>query len=647
MKGNLINMANDMTTPENIFSNSDEDFSNELLNIINENEKNKEAEAIMVDTVRNPNVEAEEENLTIATVASDSGLTIDTSDISPIANEEPVNPDANIITTEPKGKTPLEKFMEAKSKAPQGLVIDNEELRKGADGPKKNIAFNDMRLDAIEKTLSEQDELFEKRKLIVPTKLPADKLEYTKLIDEISHVEVGPDGKARFDYKDANGNLVDYQPVFCRIRTEKDLPYDEDEAKRLNPTFIEAHPEQAELLKKQLNPDYEIGSKENTSSVSTGNDDVEEADDSEKKRTIEIIIDKTGLGADFNFTDEEREKIESAEVIKLTEVSNFELSAITGSASEKSFSEVLDDFDYSGARTTLAFPSSGFKAQMRGMSYGEYSDIALSMESVDVDVYHKRLSVIYNNMTNVSCGKFESFEDFLKNFAYSDIQLALYGLYVSTQAEEEDIPLKCNNEGCGKSFNWKFAPRGVIKLDRCADTFLEKYRELIMATPDKYDEIHKKSAVMSPKYIKLPKSGFVCELGIASAYEFLYNFIPLMNPDTFKAAFGTDVTDAYAQNILLLTTVRSIYVPDGEGKWIHCTGYKDILDAIYKVTTEEIKIIAKYTNDIQSQYEISFSLGEVKCPHCGHITPSLDIDMDTLVFQTYGRLMNTEINLQS
>ena len=52
---------------------------------------------------------------------------------------------------------------------------------------------------------------------------------------------------------------------------------------------------------------------------------------------------------------------------------------------------------------------------MKGMSYGEYADVALSMENVTFDQYYKRLSVIYNKMTNVSTGKFETFEDFLKN----------------------------------------------------------------------------------------------------------------------------------------------------------------------------------------------------------------------------------------
>ena len=81
--------------------------------------------------------------------------------------------------------------------------------------------------------------------------------------------------------------------------------------------------------------------------------------------------------------------------------------------------------------------------------------------------------------------------------------------------------------------------------------------------------------------------------------------------------------------------------------YIECTGYKDILDAIYKITPEEIKILAAYTAKIQSEYEITFSFGNVTCPHCGNVTEDMEVNMDDLVFQTYSRLMNTEVDLKN
>ena len=365
----------------------------------------------------------------------------------------------------------------------------------------------------------------------------------------------------------------------------------------------------------------------------------------DKKKTVEILIDKTGLGTDFSFTKEEREKITEAETIRINEVKLIDINVIKSKRSEKSFQDVIKTYDYSGSRTTICFPASGFKAQMKGLTYGEYADIALSMETVTFDQYYKRLSIIYNKMTNISSGPFTDFEDFLKHFAYTDIPLALYGMYVATEKEDQDIPLRCGNKACSLTFNWSYTTRSILRLERCADTFLDNMKEIATSPAMEYDNIKNKAAVNNSKYIELPDSGIICEMGIASSYDFLYNFIPLMNEDTFKEAFGNDVNQIYMDNILLLTSIRSVRIPDGEGNYIVCEGYKDILDAVYHVSPSEIQILAAYTAKIQGQYEMVFSFGDVVCPHCKNITRNLDVTMDDLVFQTYNRLMSTEIDL--
>ena len=118
-----------------------------------------------------------------------------------------------------------------------------------------------------------------------------------------------------------------------------------------------------------------------------------------------------------------------------------------------------------------------------------------------------------------------------------------------------------------------------------------------------------------------------------------------MNEETFKDAFGQEASQVYMDNVLLLTSVRSLDVPDGEGGYIHCEGYKDILDALYYISPNEIKYLAAHTAKIQSNWEVTYSLGDTKCPHCGSVTKNLDVSMDDLVFQTYNRLMSTEIEL--
>jgi hypothetical protein len=86
-------------------------------------------------------------------------------------------------------------------------------------------------------------------------------------------------------------------------------------------------------------------------------------------------------------------------------------------------------------------------------------------------------------------------------------------------------------------------------------------------------------------------------------------------------------------------------VPDSNNKYIECKGYKDILDAIYTIKPREVQILTAYAKNFTQQYEYEFAIENVTCPHCGHVTKSIPMEMDELVFQTYQRLTSTEIDL--
>ena len=508
-------------------------------------------------------------------------------------------------------KSPLEMLKEDEAKTPKGLVVDNGDL-KADNGPQKHIVYNDERMADIKNEINNYDTTLSKRSKVTLIKKPMTQLEYVQLMDEIESVKINPDGSISFDLMDKYGNKQ--EPVFIRPRKDDEPIFD----------FSILTPEERKELKDKGTDIKEEEVKVDEEKSSEAEEDNKEEEISpEKKRIVEILIDKTGLGGDFFLSEEEKKKLSEAETIRINEVRILDLATIKAKRSSVS----------------------GFKAQMKGLSYGEYADIALSMENVKFDQYYKRLSIIYNHMTNISRGDFKDFEDFLKHFSYTDISLALYGLYISTEKEIQEIPLRCGNKECGKTFNWEYNTRNILRLERCADKFLKKMEEVATAKPSDYDKIAENAAVNNSKYVELPDSKVVCEMGVASAYDFLYNFIPLMNEETFKDAFGNDASQVYMDNVLLLTSVRSVDVPDGEGGYIHCTGYKDILDTIYYIGPNDIKYLAAQTAKIQSLWEVTYSLGDTKCPHCGAVTKNLDVSMDDLVFQTYNRLMSTEIEL--
>ena len=538
-----------------------------------------------------------------------------------------------------KELSPLAAELNRKKNAQLGATVTRKEMEDGKERTVFENPMADERRERMKATMDESEMLLKQRAAIIPLKQFESSTEYSQMVHEISLVRFDETGKAYFDYeKDSNGNNV--IPKFIRLRTENDPPY----SKENDYLVMNRDAENARRIAdgKEPIPD----SVPLTAKV----EDIEHKDEEEdtKSKTINLIIDKTGLGTDFILSEDERKKMAEANEIRLTQVEVLDIASITTEKPERdSFTGKINTYQLSGSKTTISFPASGFKADMTGLTYGEIADISLSMDAVNVDKYYKRLAIIYNKMKNISNGPFDSFEDFLKNFAYTDISLAVYGLFVATFPEVQTISLRCGRNSCNKTFDWDYATRSILRLDKSDEVLLDKMAELASADPNEYEDIYKKAAVRNSKFIKLPYSGYIVELGIASAYEFLYNFIPVIDDETFKQAFGNDINDVYKNNMLLLTTVLSVRIPknDNPNSYILCEGYKDIVDAIYSISPEEIKIIATMSNKIQTQYQVNYSFGDVKCPHCGNVTKDLDLTIDDLVFQTYQRLISTEIDL--
>lgn len=553
-----------------------------------------------------------------------------------------VNTNNNVVTK--KSQSPLTAELEKNKNRELGMSITKKEFENGAERTTFENPMAEERRNAMEKAETESDMLLKQRAAVVPLKQYENPSEYTQMVHEISLVKFDENDKPYFDYEtDDNGNRI--IPKYVRLRTENDPAF----SKENDFLIMKREAENAERIANGQEPIPNSVPLNSENTTNTENNNENDTSD-EKNKIINLIIDKTGLGSDFALTDEERQKMAEANEIRLTQVEILDIASITTEKPERdTFTGKISEYQLSGSKTTISFPASGFKADMAGLTYGEIGDISLSMDSVKVDKYYKRLAIIYNKMKNISNGPFESFEDFLKNMAYTDIPLAMYGLFVSTFPEVQTISLRCGRSTCNKTFDWNYSTRNILKLDKSEEVLLNHMAELASADPNEYEEIYKRAAVRNSKFIKLPQCGYIVELGIASTYEFLYNFIPVLDEETFKASFGDDLNAVYMNNILLLTTVLSVRIPNKNkpNTYILCEGYKDILDAIYNICPEEIKIIAAMSNKIQKEYQVYFSFGDVTCPHCKNVTKDLELTIDDLVFQTYQRLISTEIDLKN
>ena len=125
---------------------------------------------------------------------------------------------------------------------------------------------------------------------------------------------------------------------------------------------------------------------------------------------------------------------------------------------------------------------------------------------------------------------FRCSDDFLKKFAFVDLNLATYGLVIATNPEKDSIGFRCQKKECGKQFNHTFLTRSLIDFDTAGDKYLEEIRKIAEASSyEEYVKIAETSDVRKVTRMKLPASKYVLEVGPISMYDYLENVLSVIN----------------------------------------------------------------------------------------------------------------------
>lgn len=528
----------------------------------------------------------------------------------------------------PKKKSAIELAKEQKERNQKGLVVNTQELiDKNTKKPVANKTEKDA-MDEIETYKQEQESMIEAAGKVVMTGAPKTALEMASMMDSLENV--AKTGSVESDpTKDANPERFKETKIedskLLRLKTEEEL-----ENSSTDKALLEG-----------VDPS-ELKS-------TTPEEDAKKAEEEEKKLIATVLIDKTNLGGEFAFTEEERDKLFMSTEIHLKEIENIELSTLKVRKADKSFVEAASEYQFSSSQTMMTFPASRFRAEMAGLTYGEMGDISLNTldnDNISFEQVRKKLTVIYNKMRNPSCGKFESFDDFLKKFAYVDLDLAVFGLVVSSFPEVDDIPMNCQNPKCKKSFNHRFSPRSLLRLDKCSRKFLDDMKLIVESDNASLPSLIETSPTQNYKMIRLPMSKFIIKLGIASAYDYLYTIVDNTLGNKFEEEHPDDVNGILQINSVLLSLIRSVLVPEGD-EYVEYDQFEDMIHALYSIKPEEIKILSTILQKYNNTYAVPFELIDITCPHCGTKTKSIPIDINYLVFLKYQRLMSEELNIDN
>lgn len=532
--------------------------------------------------------------------------------------------------------TPLRKMMLEKEKNPTGLIVSNEDLEKGK-GPKrlKSMLENDDRVDSITKYAQELDKDADIASKILAPK-PKNKEETVMLMQAIEEIK-------------ETGSIKTHNIIADQIIMKPD-DYDENREK------------------------YEQSQVTQENDKSTENKQTEEIinDAENRSNIVQILIDKTGFGTNIEFSDEEKSKITHADEIQIVQVEKKELETIKYAKPipQNSFQSVIQQYQLGHSSTPVIFPCSRFRARMRGLSYGELSDISLNPETTSIEDTRRRLSVIYNKMSSASVGEFKDFNDFLHKFAYEDIQLAIFGLVVSTFPEEEEVALNCGNKKCpgastdrdgnfiATQYTKKYCPRTLLDYEACGNAMLEWTQKISELKGEEAQQAFKESPIQQYTTIKLPHSEFILELSRLSCYDFLTSYqdgikyleerFPEYDSENIEAGGIGSRDFTMAVTILpILQYVRSISIKNSDGEYVKFYTGRDIAEALTTLDTVDIRVLITIVGDVDD-YSVSFALRDCVCPQCGNRQKELKMtSLDQLVFLTYQQQMNLGINSQN
>lgn len=559
----------------------------------------------------------------------------------------PEHPDSEDPTVVKKKLSPLEEAIARKTQLGTGMVVDNDKFQEKEEPQViQSAAFSDDRKNAIEETIKESDKRLEIRKRVVLVKRPTEQKDYIEIENELDAVCIDENGKAYFDYftEDVDGTKIPLTPKWFVIRTEEYGPFTNETESEFS---LGKTP--AEVFGKKTSEKTDETAEDNDAD---NGETTPEDENEEHTKLVQILIDKTGYGINhIDFSDEERQKIVESDEILVTSVQKLDLKSIRindkkGTAPQRSFQQTAREQQLSDSHVNCVFPISGFHAQMFGMSYGELTDVSIDPDNVDFDAAYKQITVIYNKMKNVSGDTFENIDDFMKNFAYADLDMALYGLYVATFPEMQTMSLECGKASCKASFQHPYHTRELLRFERCTDTYLDRFRKLITCTPFEYKTIQEESPLHNTNLIEMPGSKYVIEFGPISVYEYLYNVLPIGNEESFRNMFGDNPSTAILENLECVPAIRRILIPDGNGGYDEYSDLKNMLNILGSLSLNEIKLVKSLTRSILVDCIPQFGLEKIQCPKCGTKTSFISVNISSLVFRAHEQLLNTTVDVK-
>lgn len=424
--------------------------------------------------------------------------------------------------------------------------------------------------------------------------------------------------------RDSQNNLEDYL-----ANMESDM----SQTKDMRDTFSQFNPNlapiegQNELIKEDTHSGELLTQKEQKSDRET------------RAKEAIVIIDKLEAH-NLKFTEEERAKLEKADVIKLKEVKTVDLKTTKKRRGRKDGINVALMRKGNTIRTTnILAPASGYYAEMGGCS--PYEIMTLQNEEDPITDNQVKWKLIYDKINSNSIG-FKTYEEFMEVTAVADYESFIWGILRSTFEDVDKISLNCQNPECldskknRTSFEFSYSILGLLRAEEIDEKLNGQISRVVDAkTLDAAKEAHNLAPVNDILAIQLNDSGAIFEICINSVNGFINN--------TLESLSDEDLEPHKRQAAVLATTVREVGIlaADGEHDWYD--GQADITDAIYHLSANDLVVLANKVQEHTGNVSFKFGFIDVTCPKCKHYTEFQPMEVDTILFYQNALSMNVSV----
>lgn len=332
---------------------------------------------------------------------------------------------------------------------------------------------------------------------------------------------------------------------------------------------------------------------------------------------------------DLTFTDEEKDKMVKAKVIKLEVVETEDLLVNkVRKVDKKNKLSVVQSMDRYMSQYSVPLPTMCDFVTFKGAQLVEINNLRVDRDTTILEITEKKANLVYRQLIGgANLKKYDDngkismyYQDFLNKFPVNDLDLAVYGVMVASSMEEMEVDIPCDD--CGQSFSTKYNLKTLLTMKGLTDEYKDRFEDILhnksntLRLRQLYNDVNKTYRMKSPI------TNNVYEINTPSIARAIGLYQHLNMDDEIDVYFSAIYQ--YINRIYLYDNDKDDYVVVDENE------YQELFAAVRTLPQTEINLIGQFIAPMI--YQPYFTL-KSKCEHCGY-NMETPVSMNDLVFLT-------------